>query len=65
MPSQNFARDKIVVPKVSVLDILFRQLGFHWHLVCEYCEDGDKQKSLHNRRVKGGGEQIRSGRGMA
>lgn len=51
MPSQNFARDRIVVPKVSVLDVLLRQVVFHWHLVSEYGEDGDKQIS---RRVKGG-----------
>jgi hypothetical protein len=51
MPSQNFARDRIVVPKVSVLDVLLRQVVFHWHLVSEYGEDGDKQMS---RRVKGG-----------
>jgi len=40
MPSQNFARDRIVVTKnkVSVLDILLRQLVFHWHLVSEYGE---------------------------
>ena len=41
MPSQNFARDGIIVPKVSVLDILLRQLVLHWHLVSEYSEDGD------------------------
>jgi hypothetical protein len=54
MRSQNFACDRIVVPKVSVLDILIRHLIFHWDLVSEYGEDRDKQISLHNRRVKGG-----------
>ena len=42
MPSQNFARDRIVVPKVSVLDILLRQLVFNWHLVSEYGETNKK-----------------------
>jgi hypothetical protein len=41
MPSQNFARDRIIVPKEPVLNILLRQLVFLWHFVSEYGEDGD------------------------
>jgi hypothetical protein len=49
MSSQNFARDRIIVPKISVLNVLLRQLVIHWHLVTEYGEDGDKQLSLHKK----------------
>jgi hypothetical protein len=54
MARQNFARDRIVVPKESVLDVLLWQLVVHWHLVSEYGEDGDKQTSSHKRTMKGG-----------
>ena len=46
MPSQNFARDRIVVSKVSVLNILLRELVIHWHLVSEHGKDADKQISF-------------------
>ena len=54
MPRQNFARNRIIFPKISVLNVLFRKLVIHWHLVTGYGEDGDKQISLHKRRMNEG-----------
>ena len=51
MPRQNFAGDRIVVPKESVWTFCFDS-SFSGHLVSEYGEDGDNQISLHSRRVK-------------
>jgi hypothetical protein len=59
MSSQNFARDRIIFPKISVLNVLLRQLVIHWHLVTEYGEDGDKQISLHKSE---GGREINTHR---
>jgi hypothetical protein len=60
MPSQDFARYRVIVPEIPILDILLRQLGLLWHLVSE-CE-----RSATNQRIAGWGrgkEQIRTGMG--
>jgi hypothetical protein len=53
MPRQNFAGDRIVVPKVSVWIFCFDSSFFYRHPESEYGEEGDKQISLY----KGEGEE--------